>query len=320
MPNFNPYQNLVDAGLAPPTEGAPAKQVTPMPYEYIAPASTDTTFFIKPDWYDEMAWACTAKDPQAHGCMMFGPMGSGKSTAIRKLMKDCGITPVVMQCSANMQIDSLIGTWVAENGTMRFVYGPLSIAMRDDVPMIAEEGNAVHPGIWSATNTLTDQTGEGLRLPTGEVIENKGGFRLILLFNDGPQYSGLREVNMAMKRRLPPILCSYPSKEAEMLMVRHYTGIDKALAEDVVDMGRMIRANDVGLDLSADILCRFVKMTYAVYRNWSVGFDRAIVNLLGSPETTLAERGTLQNIANNTVRNWKFVPPTQPIREVQEVK
>ncbi len=112
-----------------------------------------------------------------------------------------------------MQIDGLIGSWTAESGTTRFVDGPLTLALRAGAWLIAEEANAIHPGVWSVVNTLTDRTGEGLRLPTGEIVAPNAGFRLILVYNDG--YAGMREINPALKDRLQPIYCAYPDAEQE---------------------------------------------------------------------------------------------------------
>src|SRR5258706_10731267 len=119
---MNPLDELVRLGLLDsPVTGTGSPAWTP-------PASQTSTDFIPPEWYPMLSYAVASG--MEKGAMMFGPRGSGKSTAIRQLANDTGAQTVTMQCAANMQIDSLIGVWTGESGTLRFVDGPLTIAVR----------------------------------------------------------------------------------------------------------------------------------------------------------------------------------------------
>jgi MoxR-like ATPase len=236
------------------------------------------------------------------GASLFGPRGCGKSTAIRQLAGEMTRPTVTLQCAANMQIDSLLGSWTSEAGTLRFVDGPLTQAVRTGAWLIAEEANVIHPGVWSVVNTLTDQTGEGLRLPSGEVVAQSPDFRLVLVYNEG--YAGTREVNAALKDRLMPIYCGYLSRAEETQLLASKTGADLAECERVRDVADMIRAANLRFDLSPRSLVRWIRLVREAGLTWREGFERSILDLAGPPDLAAPQRACLDEIARNTVDQW----------------
>jgi len=290
---MNLMDEMIRLGLADaPTQygSGPAKPALPV--------VTGGPGFVEPEWWPVLCFALEHE----RGATLFGPRGCGKTTAIGELARRMGKASVILQCAANMQLDSFIGVWAVEGGTTRFVDGPLTAAVRMSGWLVAEEANAVHPGVWSAVNTLTDRSGAGLRLPTGEVVPNSPDFRLVLAYNEG--YSGTREVNAALKDRLMPVACGYLGQGQESELVAGMTGCEPMAAARVVDVARLIRAAALRFDLSPRALARWVKL--ASIMGWKRAYEVAVVDLAGgdSPENA-PTRAALTEIGNNAgMENW----------------
>ncbi len=288
---------LIALGLIDAPASGPTMATTAARSPSTVPPNPD---FIPPPWYPVLRHALTSG--REKGATMFGPRGSGKSTAIRELARSVGAEWITLQCAANMQLDSLLGTWTSEQGSLRFIDGPLALAVRRGAWLIAEEANAIHPGVWSSVNTLTDRTGEGLRLPTGEVIPPHSEFRLILAFNDG--YAGMREVNPALKDRLLPIHCGYLDSDSETRVLMAMTGAEESDCRRVLDVGTMIREARLRFDLSPRALARWLDLVLIAGLSWQEGFERAILDLVGAPDMAGPQRAALEEIAKNTVAQW----------------
>lgn len=282
--------------LTPDVVNTTVQGVTP----WTPPANT-TAGFVKPDWFPELEYAmCSGAEI---GCLLFGPRGSGKSTAIRQLALSVGINTRSMQCFANMQTDSLIGNYEADSGSTRFVDGEFTRAVRDDCWLFAEELNAAHPGIWSKSNNLLDRTGDPLILPTGEHVARGSNFRFVGLYNDG--YTGMREVNPALIDRLVSIHCDYPSKDTEVQWVQ--LGAPQASATDVervVDAIRALRGAIPHMDFSPRCMIRLLNMHLATGCSWRKAYDVAVVNLAGGPSTATAQRAAIDEHGKHTVDTW----------------
>lgn len=267
--------------------------------EAVIPTAPQDGVFVEPSWYPLLRYAMTHEK----GATMFGPRGCGKSTAIRELAREVARPTVTFQCAANMQVDSLLGCWTSQSGTLSFIDGPLTVAVRTGAWLLAEEANVIHPGVWSTVNTLTDHTGEGLRLPTGEVVPANPNFRLVLIYNEG--YSGTREVNGALKDRLMPIYCGYLKDAEEIKLLTRLTNISEAESRRVVEVATMVRSANLRFDLSPRSLVRWVKLTKEAGLGWQEAFEHAIVDLAGPADVAAAQRACLEEIGRNTVSQWE---------------
>jgi nitric oxide reductase NorQ protein len=262
-----------------------------------APAAIGT--FVPPGWYPLLRYAMGAEK----GATLFGPRGCGKSTAIRQLAAELNRPTVTLQCAANMQIDSLLGSWTSKAGTLSFIDGPLTLAVRSGAWLLAEEANVIHPGVWSLVNTLTDQTGEGLLLPSGERVQQSADFRLVLIYNEG--YAGTREVNAALKDRLMPIYCDYLPATEEINLLAAMTGATDDECKRVQEVAAMIRAANLRFDLSPRSLVRWIRLAKNANLTWGQAYERAILDLAGTPQLAAPQRACLEEIARNTVAQWE---------------
>src|SRR5262249_43922524 len=116
--------------------------------------------FIPPVWFNRLQFALT--NSAVRGASMFGPRGSGKTTAIHALAKMLGVKLITFQAAAGNGIDDLVGQRDLIDGKTVFTPGPLPKALEEDCWLLCEEANVMHPGTWSKMNTLLDGSGDSL--------------------------------------------------------------------------------------------------------------------------------------------------------------
>jgi len=268
--------------------------------------------FVPPKWFPLLRLAMT--DPEFYGACLFGPRGSGKTTAVHVLSKQMGVPLVTYQAAAGCTIDDLIGVRDLVDGRTTFTPGPLPEAMGTDCWLLIEEANVMHPGVFSKLNTLTDGSGDTLRLPDGKRISVGARFRVVLAFNEGAAYSGTREVNAALRDRLQPIYADYldPKDEESILIAR--TGCDALSAKKLVTFARSVRMMraQLGFDLSPRALIRVLQLQAKLGMSWGEAFEAGILNLVGDPVDKKPQRDALGNLAGNAgLSGWNrptFVP------------
>lgn len=267
--------------------------------------------FIEPRWFKRLAFAMRYDK----GASLFGPRGCGKSSAANELARRTGNGIVLMTCGANMQFDELRGTWSAESGSTKWLDGRLVEALRKGHWLLAEEANVVNPAVWSMVNNLTDDTGHGISLPTGEVVPRHPKFRLLLLYNEG--YAGTREVNQATKERLMPIYCDYMAAEDEKSLLAKRTGAPLPVCNNLVQLARMIRSGKVRMDFSPRSMIRMIKMVGLGGFSWGEAYTAAALDLAGSADIAAAQRTLLAEYGKQVnVEQWPMFmlpePPPEP--------
>jgi MoxR-like ATPase len=232
------------------------------------------------------------------GACLFGPRGSGKTTAVHRLTESLGVRLITYQAAAGCTIDDLVGVRDLRDGRTVFTPGPLADALAADCVLLIEEANTMHPGVFSKLNTLTDGSGDSLRLPDGSALPVGPGFRVVLAFNEG--YSGTREVNAALRDRLMPIYADYLPPESESRMIRDRTGCDEETATGLVQFATKVRVAraESAFDLSPRALFRLLDLIRYCGESWPDAFEHAILDLVGDPLDRAPQRECIRQIAD----------------------
>jgi hypothetical protein len=66
----------------------------------------------------------------------------------------------------------------------------------------------------------------------------------------------------------------------------------------------MIRAANLRFDLSPRSLVRWIKLVHVAGLTWDEAFERAVMDLAGTPELAAPQRACLKEIARNSVAQW----------------
>ncbi len=256
-----------------------------------------TSTFIPPPWFERLRFAMKA--PSQRGATVFGPRGAGKTTAVHELSKTDGTELVTYQAASGCTIDDLVGVRDLKDGKTVFTDGPLPDAIRKDCWLLIEEANVMHHGVFSKLNTLTDGSGDTLRLPDGTRLTVGPKFRVVLAFNEGAGYAGTREVNAALRDRLMPIYADYLPEKSEVSMLVQRTGCDEQSAKRLVGFARQIRAAraNLGFDLSPRALFRMLDMIRFLGESWKSAFEYGILDLIGDPIDKKPQRDAIEKTA-----------------------
>jgi hypothetical protein len=259
--------------------------------------------FIPPPWWDVLTFGMVRK----RGACIFGPRGTGKTSAVHELAKSLGVTLITFQAAQGCTLDDLVGVRDLRDGKTVFTPGPLPQALMADCWLLIEEANTMHPGVFSKVNTLVDGSGDSLALPDGTSLPVGKGFRLALAFNEGANYTGTREVNPALRDRLTPIYTDYLPAEIEAKVLESRTGADSATCANLVGFANKVRAAraNLGFDLSPRALLTLLDLMHTLDMDWARAFNVAILDLVGDPVDKKPQRDAISQIADiDGLRSW----------------
>lgn len=228
---------------------------------------------------------------------LWGPMGSGKSSALTQMAARLNIPCQIVTCHDELQTPDLVGRYVPNGeGGFDFVDGPLLTAMRYGQLLILDEIDYLSPATAAGLNGLRE--GQPLTVPeTGEVIRPAPGFRLAVTSNTNGSgdeygiYSGTNRMNQAFMDGFVGLEIGYPEKEVEVaLLEKTMPGLDKRLLETMVDIANAIRGAFMGnpqnqgeeaidITMSTRTLLRWGKWRLWANKNpeaWTYSMERAL--------------------------------------------
>jgi hypothetical protein len=265
--------------------------------------------WVKPHWFDRLRLGMVLS-PRRRGCCIFGPRGTGKTTAVHRLAHATFGDAVedkltTFQAACGCTIDDLIGYRDLIDGRTVFTDGPLVRALLNDGWLCIEEANAMHPGVFSKLNTLTDGSGDSLQLPDGRRIKPGKGFRVVLCFNEG--YNGMRETNQALRDRLQPCYAGYLEVTQESRVIAATCHCDMNTALSVAQLAESIRAasKQTKFDISPRALFGMLEAIRLLNVGWKEAFEIAVLDLVGDPFQFVGPRAALAAIAEAAgLENW----------------
>lgn len=150
-----------------------------------------------------VVWIMTPSDP----LYVFGPTGAGKSSLIRQVAAKLNYPVFDITGHGRLEFNDLAGHLTVENGSMRFQYGPLALAMKFGGLFLLNELDLLDPATAAGLNGVLD--GAPLCLPEngGEVIPPHPMFRFVATANtngasdESGLYQGTLRQNLAFMDR-----------------------------------------------------------------------------------------------------------------------
>ena len=173
--------------------------------------------------------------------LICGPTGCGKSTIIRQYHASLNIPLVCVSVNEDTRFEKLLGRTVftKENGiqVMKYVLGPLGIALYLDIPILIDEAHKMSPTQATGLHAIMDGEPIAIDGDGGTVLKPGKNFRMYMSGNTAfgndfsRLYRGSKTQDIALLDRVIILYDSYPT-EAEQMEILSLNKFGKILPED----------------------------------------------------------------------------------------
>jgi nitric oxide reductase NorQ protein len=169
-----------------------------------------------------------------------GPTGCGKTRFIQHMAENLGRELVTVSCNEDTSATDLLGRHLLLGGETRWVDGPVTRAVRSGALLYLVEIAEARAVALVVIHSLSDHRRELFLDRTGETLRAPDDFMLIVSYNLGYQRS-MRELKPSTRQRFVALSFGYPPEAVEAEIVARETGVERATAQRLVQIGRKIR-------------------------------------------------------------------------------
>ena len=236
----------------------------------------DANYIFHESSRDLIVWFINPTDP----LYVFGPAGSGKTSCIRQLAARLNYPVFEVTGHGRLEFPDLVGHLSVHQGSMRFDYGPLALAMRFGGLFLLNEIDLLDPAMAAGLNSILD--GAPLCIPEngGELICPHPMFRFAATANSNGGadetglYQGIQRQNLAFMDRFTLCRVDYPAPDTEeRLLAKTAPKLPAAIRQKMVAFAGEVRrlfmgeeansynANSLEITLSTRTLLRWADLT-----------------------------------------------------------
>lgn len=172
--------------------------------------------------------------------MVKGPTGCGKTRFIEHMAAKLKRELLTVSCNEDTSATDLLGRHLLLGGETRWVDGPVTRAVRRGAILYLDEIAEARADALVVIHSLSDHRRELFLDRTGETLRAPDEFMLIVSYNPGYQRS-MRELKPSMRQRFVALGFGYPPEALEAEIVAGESGVEKATAQRLVQIGRKIR-------------------------------------------------------------------------------
>lgn len=228
----------LDAGLA--FNGHPTGKTVkgwpgPSPY-----TPKEDPHYVFPPWVEDIeVWLLYGREP----LYLFGPTGCGKTSCIKQVVQKLNYPVYEVTGHNRLEFPEMVGHHTVQQGSMRYEYGPLAMAMRCGGLFLLNEIDLLDPSTAAGLNSVLD--GYPLTIPEngGELITPHPMFKFAATANSNGGsdhtglYQGVLRQNLAFMDRFVLVEAMYLEEVTEMAILKSYVG--RSIPEDV--LAKLIR-------------------------------------------------------------------------------
>ncbi|MCX7164960.1 MAG: CbbQ/NirQ/NorQ/GpvN family protein [Rhodocyclales bacterium] len=172
--------------------------------------------------------------------MVKGPTGCGKSRFVEYMAWKLAKPLITVACNEDMTASDLVGRYLLDANGTRWLDGPLTTAARIGAICYLDEIVEARQDTTVVIHPLTDHRRVLPLDKKGELIEAHPDFQLVISYNPGYQ-SLMKDLKQSTKQRFTAFDFDYPEATLEVQIVARETGIDAAVATQLVKIGHAAR-------------------------------------------------------------------------------
>ncbi|MEX0799830.1 MAG: AAA family ATPase [Dehalococcoidia bacterium] len=192
--------------------------------------------------------------------LLKGPTGCGKTRFIEymayrlhrplTIVKDVtetdeqagpsGLPLVTVACHEDLTASDLVGRFLLEGDSTRWVDGPLTRAVKAGGICYLDEVVEARKDTTVLIHPLTDHRRVLPIEKLGQIIESRDGFLLVISYNPGYQ-SALKDLKQSTRQRFMALEFNYPPRELEAKVIEKESGVSPAIAMDLAKLGEKVR-------------------------------------------------------------------------------
>ena len=245
--------------------------------------ATDTNYVFRKEFLREVL--AYLKEPGGDALFVTGPTGSGKTSGITEIAGRLNCPVQQITAHGRMELTDLIGhhALVAEKPgqppVMKFMYGPLAVAMREGHLLLINEVDLADPAELAGLNDVLEGRPLVIAQNGGEIIKPHPMFRVVVTGNSTGSgdasglYQGVMMQNLAAMDRYRFTKVGYADEEAELSILGRVTPkLPENVRKGMVRIANQVRKLFLGengedgqlsITMSTRTLVRWAKLSLA---------------------------------------------------------
>jgi nitric oxide reductase NorQ protein len=203
--------------------------------------------------------------------MLKGPTGCGKSRFVEYMAWKLAKPLITVACNEDMTASDLVGRYLLDANGTRWLDGPLTTAARIGAICYLDEIVEARQDTTVVIHPLTDHRRLLPLDKKGELIEAHPDFQLVISYNPGYQ-SLMKDLKQSTKQRFTGFDFDYPEPALEAQIVARETGIEAAIAAQLVKIAHVAR-NLKGHGLDEGVSTRLIVYAATLIRQGVAATD-----------------------------------------------
>ncbi|MBI5451130.1 MAG: CbbQ/NirQ/NorQ/GpvN family protein [Gammaproteobacteria bacterium] len=169
-----------------------------------------------------------------------GPTGCGKTRFVEYMAWRLGRPLITVACNEDMTASDLVGRFLLDKDGTVWQDGPLATAARLGAICYLDEVVEARQDTTVVIHPLTDHRRTLPLDKKGELITAHADFQLVISYNPGYQ-SLMKDLKQSTKQRFAALDFDYPKAELETEILINETGIQRDIAEKLVQIAQRAR-------------------------------------------------------------------------------